>query len=431
MYPSLYYAFKDLFGVDLPFLKMFQMFGFFVAVAFVAAAFVWTLELKRKEKEGLLKPTFTKVLKGQKATTNELITAGLIGFILGFKLLFIAFDFSGFLEDTQGYILSTRGNWLGGILFAAGFAYLKYREKEKTKLATPVWVEETVHPYQQVGNLTLIAAFAGIVGAKIFHNLENWDEFIADPIDALVSFSGLTMYGGLILASIACIWYGKKNGIKVTHLIDSAAPSLMLGYGVGRIGCHLSGDGDWGIFNSAYTATPQGEIIPGSQQQFQHALESNQDYFVSQYGNLDNVPHAAFSGPSFLPDWMFGYTYPHNVVKEGISLADCSGSFCNQLPVPVFPTPFYEVIMCVILFFVLWSIRKRITTPGVLFSVYLILNGIERFFIEKIRVNTLYHLGDFGFTQAELISTLLFFTGVFGVWYFRRTESGERRRESQ
>lgn len=364
------------------------MFGFFVAVAFIVAAYVWTKELKRKEAEGLIAPTTNKILKGEKASANELITAGIIGFILGFKVLHIAMNFSAFLEDTQGFILSTEGNLLGGLFMAAIFVYLKYREKEKTKLATPVWVEETVHPYQQVGNLTLIAAFAGIVGAKIFHNLENWEEFTADPIGALVSFSGLTMYGGLILASIACIWYGKKNGIKVTHLIDSAAPSLMLGYGVGRMGCHLSGDGDWGI------------------------------------PNLNPKPF------SWMPDWMWSYDYPHNVVSEGVLIPGCEADkFCSHLVPPVYPTPFYEVVMCITLFFVIWGIRKRITTPGVLFSIYLILNGIERFFIEKIRVNTLYHVGDFGFTQAELISTILFFTGVFGVWYFRKVwkaETGER-----
>lgn len=387
MYPSLYFAFKDLFGLNIPFLKMIQMFGFFVAVAFIVAAYVWTKELKRKEEEGLIQPVSHKVLKGQKASTNELITSGIIGFILGFKVVYIALNFSAFLEDTQGFILSTKGNLIAGLLFAAAFVYFKYREKEKTKLATPVWKEELIHPYQQVGNLTLIAALSGIIGAKIFHNLENWDDFIADPVDALVSFSGLTMYGGLILASIACIWYGKKQGIKVTHLIDSAAPSLMLGYGVGRIGCHVSGDGDWGI---------------------------------------PSVHPKPFS---WMPDWMWSYDYPHNVVSEGVPLPGCTAEkFCNHLVPPVYPTAFYEVVMCISLFFVLWAIRKRITTPGVLFSIYLILNGIERFFIEKIRVNTLYHVNGFGFTQAELISTLLFFTGVFGVWYFKKSgsrESGE------
>jgi phosphatidylglycerol:prolipoprotein diacylglycerol transferase len=381
MYPSLYYAIKDLFGLDWPLFKMFQSFGFFVAMAFLVSAYFWTKELKRKEQEGLLSTTTVKVLKGQKATSAELLLSAIIGFLLGYKILFIALHFSAFTENTQGYLLSTQGNWIGGIVAAAVSIYLKYREKEKTKLDKPVWVDETLHPYQHVGNLTLIAAFAGIIGAKIFHNLENWDDFIADPVDALLSFSGLTMYGGLILASIACIYYGHKNKIPVSHLIDSAAPSLMIGYAIGRIGCQVAGDGDWGIDN------------------------------ISPKPNWLN----------WLPDWMWSYDYPHNVNSVGEPIAGCLGDkFCNHLVPPVFPTPFYETIMCFILFFVIWKLRKRIVTPGVLFSVYLIFNGVERFFIEKIRVNTLYHVGHFAFTQAELISTLLFFTGIVGIWYFRR-----------
>lgn len=422
MYPSIYYAVKDLFGLDIPFLKMVQSFGFFVAVSFIVAAYVWTKELKRKESQGLLKTTTRKVLKGQPATPAELITSAIIGFVLGYKLIFIALNFNAFTNDTQGFLLSGKGNLIGGLAGAALAAYLKYRDKQKTKLPTPVWEDEIVHPYQQVGNLTLIAAFAGIIGAKIFHNLENWSDFMADPVDALLSFSGLTMYGGLILASIACIWYGTKNGIKFTHLIDSAAPSLMLGYGVGRIGCHVSGDGDWGILNSAYTATPDGHVVSGTMDQFQSELVKHQDFYTAQFGDLSNVAHLDVHAPSFLPDWMFAYTYPHNVVKEGVAMIDCNGQFCNYLPIPVFPTAFYEVLMCITLFFVLWAIRKRITTPGMLFSIYLIFNGIERFFIEKIRVNTLYDVNGFRFTQAELISTILFLLGVFGVWYFKRRE---------
>lgn len=383
MYPSLYYVFKDLFGLNLPGLKMVQMFGFFVAIAFLTSAYFWTKELKRKEKEGLLKPTTLKVLKGQKATTSELFFSGLIGFLIGYKLFYIILNFTAFTEDTQGFLLSTKGSLIGGIVLAAISVYLKYREKEKTKLAAPVWIDEPMHPYQHVGNMTLIAAFAGLTGAKIFHNLENWDTFIADPMGALLSFDGLTMYGGLILASIALIWYGKKNGIPTPHLIDSSAPSIMIGYAVGRIGCHMSGDGDWGI------------------------------------DNISPKPNWL----SWAPDWLWSFDYPHNVVRYGEPILNCTGDkFCNHLVPPVFPTPFYETLMCFFLFLILWNIRKRIKTPGVLFSIYLIFNGVERFFIEKIRVNTLYNVNGFRFTQAELISTILFFLGLIGIFYFKRLE---------
>ncbi len=387
MYPSLYYAFKDLFGLDWPGLKMVQMFGFFVAIAFLTSAYFWTKELKRKEEEGLLSPTTNKTLKGQKATSSELFFSGLLGFFIGYKLLYIIFNFTAFTEDTQGFLLSTQGNLLGGIVLGAISLYLKYREKEKAKLATPILVEELMHPYQHVGNMTLIAAFAGLLGAKIFHNLENWSTFIADPVEALLSFDGLTMYGGLILASIALILYGRKYKIPTPHLIDSAAPSIMIGYAVGRIGCHMSGDGDWGI------------------------------------------PSTNPKPLSWLPDWMWSYDYPHNVVNDGIPMLDCvTDKYCNHLVPAVYPTPFYETIMCLFLFLILWNIRKRIKTPGVLFSIYLIFNGIERFFIEKIRVNTLYDINGFTFTQAELISTILFILGVIGIFYFQKKAERKTRR---
>jgi phosphatidylglycerol---prolipoprotein diacylglyceryl transferase len=381
VYPSLYYAIKDLFGWDIPFFKMIQSFGFFVAIAFLTGAYFWTKELKRKEKEGFLKTSSTKILIGQKATTAELITSAIIGFLIGYKLFYVAFNFTAFTENTQGFLLSLKGNFIGGLALAAISVYMKYREKEKTKLPEPKWIEQTVHPYQEVGNLTLLAAFTGLLGAKIFHNLENWGLFMQDPIGSIFSFSGLTMYGGLICASIACIYYGYKKGITITHLIDTAAPSLMLSYAVGRIGCQVAGDGDWGIDNIA----PKPSWL------------------------------------SWAPDWMWSYDYAHNVGDEKFPIPNCTwDKFCNHLVPNVFPTPFYETIMCLILFFILWKIRKRIKTPGVLFCIYLILNGIERFTIEHIRINTNYVIGGFAFTQAQLISSLLFFTGITGIFYFRK-----------
>lgn len=383
MYPSLYYAIKDLIGLDLPFLKMVQSFGFFVALAFLAAAYVWTLELKRKEQLGLLGFTTKKTLKGEKASTTDLFISGIIGFLLGYKLLFIALNFSDFTENTQAFILSTEGNIFGGLIGAAISAYLKYREKEKEKLDKPIWVEEKMQAHQLVGNMTMIAAIAGLLGAKIFHNLENWDYFIADPIGSLLSFSGLTMYGGLICGSICVIYYAHKNNITITHLIDSSAPAIMLGYAVGRIGCHVSGDGDWGIANTS----PKPNWL------------------------------------NWAPDWLWSYDYAHNVNSEGVPLADCIGEkYCTHLDPAVFPTPLYETMMCLALFGILWYLRKKITTPGMLFSIYLVLNGTERFFIEKIRVNTLYHVGNFAFTQAELIATILFLTGIVGIFYFKKRE---------
>jgi prolipoprotein diacylglyceryltransferase len=422
MYPSLYYAIKDLLGLDIPFFKVIQMFGFFVAIAFITAAYLLTKELKRKESEGLLGSAIEKKLKGEKASLGDLISSGIVGFLIGYKVVYILFNFSAFTENTQGFLLSTKGSLVGGIICGIAGAYLKFREKEKTKLETPVMVENKVQPHELVGNMTLIAALFGLLGAKIFHNLENWDKFTKDPIGSLLSFDGLTMYGGLIVASIAVIYYGKKKNISIPHLIDAAAPALMIAYAIGRIGCQLSGDGDWGILNSAYLSNPNGTVTTCSPAQFQTVLENNQSFYLSEFESMDKIHHLSVHAPSFLPDWMFAFSYPHNVVHNGIDMAGCTSQYCSQLPIPVFPTPFYETIACAILFFILWAIRKRIKTPGMLFCIYLIFNGFERFFIEKIRVNTLYHVGGLNFTQAELISTILFFLGLIGIFYFKRLQ---------
>ena len=130
------------------------------------------------------------------------------------------------------------------------------------------------------------------------------------------------------------------------------------------------------------------------------------------YDNVSLVPHKSFKGPSFLPTWMFAYTYPHNVNEDGALLPDCDDKYCRALPLPVYPTPFYEIIACTILFFVLWALRKQIRIPGMIFAVYLFLNGFERFFIEKIRVNTVYTIFGIHPTQAEIISLGLIISGV-------------------
>ncbi|MBI4930818.1 MAG: prolipoprotein diacylglyceryl transferase [Bacteroidetes bacterium] len=385
MYPNLYYLFKDIFGIELGFLQIFQSFGVLVAISFLFAAYFFSKELQRKEKDGLIKPTEKKYLKGEPPKISEIILSAVLGFIIFYKLIHILLNFHAFTQDTQGFILSKEGNIIGGIAGAALLAFMRYREKKKEQLPKPEWVTLTLHPYQHVPNMTLIAAIAGILGAKIFHNLENLDEFMRDPIGSLISFSGLTMYGGLIVASFSVIYYARKNGITTTHLIDACAPALMLAYGVGRIGCQLAGDGDWGIEN----------------------LSAKPSWF-------------------FLPDWVWGYTYPHNVNNVGIPIEDCTGKFCSVLEIPVFPTPLWEAIICIALFFVLWAVRKKITVPGMMFSVYLILNGFERFFIEKIRVNNKYDIFGMQITQAEIIAVVLFLLGTIGIFYFKK-QSREKK----
>ncbi len=413
MYPNLYYLFRDWFGTGehLKGLRFINMFGFMVALAFIAAAIVLTAELKRKSKEGLLHYEEQKIIVGKPASLVELIVNFLLGFILGYKII------GAFLTDAnvniQEFIFSTDGNWPVGILLGLVFAGMKWWEKNKQKLAKPEERTIRIWPNDRVGDMVIFAAVFGFAGAKIFDNLENWDRFIEHPIENLFSPSGLTFYGGLICAALAIWWYARKHKIGFWYLNDAAAPALMLAYAVGRIGCQVSGDGDWGILNSAYVADANGKVTAATGEQFQQALQTHKDFFIHQFGTLDKVKHISFKGFSFLPDWMFAYTYPHNVNKEGILIPNCNwDEYCNALPLPVFPTPLYEIIVGFILFLILWSLRKKLKVPGTLFGLYLLVNGLERFFVEKIRVNTRYESLPLQPTQAEIISFLLVVTGI-------------------
>jgi prolipoprotein diacylglyceryltransferase len=78
-----------------------------------------------------------------------------------------------------------------------------------------------------------------------------------------------------------------------------------------------------------------------------------------------------------------------------------------------------------LLFLLLFGIRKKINIPGQLFSIYLMLNGFERFWIEKIRVNTNYNILG-GITQAEIISMVLFLLGLIGLLYFKKAHSSAK-----
>jgi prolipoprotein diacylglyceryl transferase len=369
MYPNLYYAFKDLFGIELSGLKLINSFGFFVALCFIISAWVLTLELRRKQQQGLFSYTEEKIVIGAPASILDLVLNFLLGFVFGYKIIG-AFTIPDALNDPQSFILSSKGNLLLGILVGLFFAGLKWYEKHKQQLDKPEERMVRIWPHDRVGDLLIYAAGFGFLGAKIFHNLENWNDFAKDPIGALLSFSGLTFYGGLICAGAAIMLYARRIKLPIVHLVDAFAPILMLGYAIGRIGCQVSGDGDWGI------------------------------------ANLNPKPF------SWLPDWLWAYQYPHNVVGEGVPIPGCTGPYCNQLVPAVYPTALYEVILCSLIFALLWSIRKKNKVPGQLFGIYLMFNGMERFLIESIRVNTKYESLPFQPTQAQIISVSLFLVGL-------------------
>ena len=427
MYPNLYYAFKDWFGVEWNGLSFLNTFGLMVAMGFVTAAIVLSKELQRKEKLGLLTPREEMIVVGKPATWSELLINGFVGFLFGYKILGFFFNRPEGLNP-QEYIFSREGSWAGGLLLGAFLVALKWWEKNKQKLKEPERRNVRIWPHDRVGDIIILGLIFGILGAKLFDNLENWSDFVKDPIGRLFSVSGLTFYGGLIMAAIAICWYGSKKGIKIIHLVDAAGLALLLAYAVGRIGCQVAGDGDWGVVNSAYVTDAVGKVRLAQPGEFESRLKEKETYYLygkvkdkdsvlttvtdRTYESLEKVPHQSFKGPSFLPVWMFAYTYPQNVNKDGELIPGCTDEHARALPLPVFPTPFYETIACILLFLFLWTIRKRIKTPGVMFGIYLILNGIERFAVELIRVNNTYSLFGFHPTQAEIISSLLVIGGL-------------------
>src|SRR5690606_10479119 len=197
MYPNLYYVFRDWLGVEWKFLHFINSFGFFVAIGFIVCSVVLAKEMRRKSREGLFQPTEETITVGQPASIGELVTNFILGFILGYKILGLLFLKNTLNVNPQEYIFSSQGNWLAGIVLGAVFAMVKWREKNKQKLAKPEKRVIRVWPHDRVGEITMIALVFGLVGAKIFDTFENWDSFLKDP-SSIFSASGLTFYGGLI-----------------------------------------------------------------------------------------------------------------------------------------------------------------------------------------------------------------------------------------
>lgn len=368
MYPTLSDLIYDLTGVYIA--NPIKTFGFFMALAFLLGAFILYRLFLEMEREGKLKSIKEKVLTGTPPNIVEVLGNALLGFVVGYKGGAMIGNWKEFSDNTQAFLTSADGSLIGGLAMAALLGGLHYYERKKQQLPTPLEVEQTVYPHERVGDIIMIAAVTGILGAKIFTWIEDIPGFLRDPIGALLSFSGLTFYGGLIVAAFCVIYYGHRKKIPAGHLADAAAPVLMIGYGIGRLGCHFSGDGDWGIVNTL------------------------------------SKPFAA------LPDWLWAYTYPNNVNNDGIPIPGCVGQYCHVLPQGVYPTSVYEFLMASVIFIILLLLRKKMPVGGMLFGLYLLLNGIERFSIEFVRHNDLYNVLGAKLSQAQIIAIGLMITGT-------------------
>lgn len=405
MYPDLSYFFHDVFGTQVDnWTSIFKSFGLMLGLAFICCAILLKSELKRLESEGMIRPTKTMV-DNSKVKWQEILLNSFFLLILAAKTPYVISNFAEFKADPASVIFSSKGNWLAGFLIAAVHAVYGWYNSNKSKNTSQGPRELIVRPHERTTDIIFIAAISGVIGARLFSILENFQDFLKDPLGQLFSGSGLTVYGGIILAFFTVYWYVKKNGIKPIYMMDIAGMGILLGYAVGRIGCQISGDGDWGI------------VAPAQPNWW------------------------------FLPDQLWAYDYPNNVNNEGSLLAGCSEDlfyaakgtvedrceaacgmrYCHRLAQAVFPTPVYETTVCLLGFLGLYLSRKKIKVAGTIFAIYLIFNGIERLLIEFIRVNDRYELFGLNLSQAQYISIVFIFLGLAGLVYLRKKKPGWER----
>lgn len=219
-----------------------------------------------------------------------------------------------------------------------------------------------------LGNAIVVwGAIGGIAGSRIYDVLDQWPDYAAHPWSIIFSGAGFVWYGGLIGGIIATAIVARHYGVPFLTVTDMCAPALILGQALGRIGCQLSGDGDWGLPSTLPWAMAYPKAIVGWNSQSVLTLD--------KYGNL------------------------------------VSGYFPG---VRVHPAPIYETVLYVGIFLVLWSLRKRPHREGQLLYLYLILAGAARFLVEILRINPRVL---FGLTEAQLISGAMIVIGALA-WYF-------------
>ena len=206
------------------------------------------------------------------------------------------------------------------------------------------------------------ALIGGIVGAKIYYVILYWDRTALDPISMLFTRSGLVWYGGFIGGALGVSWVVRRAGLPIPRAADACAPALALAYAVGRMGCFLVGD-DYGRPTDSWVgiAFPRG--VP-----------------PTNAGNLRR----------------FGVDIPPEI-SDGELLR-------------VHPTQLYEVGMSLVIFFILWRLRKHPHMAGWLFGLWLAFAGLERFIVEFFRAKDDRFLG--AFTIAQLISVGLIVVGI-------------------
>lgn len=224
-----------------------------------------------------------------------------------------------------------------------------------------------------------ITGLAGLAGSRLYHLLESPREFFADPLPQLFSTMGFAFVGAIIGGFIALVLLAKRFRISPLLMLDVASPAAAIGYGIGRIGCMLSGDGDYGIATNlpwgvAFKPLQAGSLKLGF-------IQVDHGAIVPSYGR------------------------------------DVGGLPLDEI-VRVHPTPMYEFLVAIVIFYVLWRLGERVikrrAPDGIIFAAYLVLTGIARFLVEMIRINP---RSFFGMTNAQAASVVSVLAGTALFFY--------------
>ncbi|MGD0909251.1 MAG: prolipoprotein diacylglyceryl transferase [Candidatus Acidiferrales bacterium] len=234
-----------------------------------------------------------------------------------------------------------------------------------------------------------IAGLAGLAGSRLYHLLESPREFFADPWPQLFSTMGFAFYGAVIGGFIALVLLARRFRIPVLLMLDVASPAAAMGYGIGRIGCLISGDGDYGVATNLPWGMAFRPLEPGSR--------------ILGFIQFD---HGALE-PSY-------------------------GSKVQGLPldaiVRVHPTPIYEFLAAIVIFWILWRLGARVMKTrgpnGIVFAAYLVITGVVRFLVEMIRINP---RSFYGLSNAQAASVVSVLAGMILFAFCWRTVPSPRR----
>lgn len=271
--------------------------------------------------------------------------------------------FSQFSKEIMGIELpvpvSTFGFFFAlGLILAFYFLFIELKRRGTKNLIYGSYTSKgrSVILFKLTLKIIFIITIAGLSGAKLLWIINNSEAFMEAPLYVILSADYFVFYGGFFAALVAVVFYAGAIKIKLAHLLDAMAPALMIAYATGRIGCYFSG---------AYAC------------------------------GVENVS-AKPNWLSYIPDWMWYYKLYDN------------NEWVNNGSNPIFPTQLYEALLCFIIFFVLWIMRKTIPVKGAVFGLCLLLYGFERFLVEEIRNGYNYILF---IKQPQFFSLTLIITG--------------------